>query len=169
MIGKLLSLSALLCIADVSFAQRNIGKVGATSSGVGLQYERLLLPRLSVSGQIGRTAIDTTINGVESEGRGTGLLLSARYYLLAGESPMEGLYVGPHYIRIGTEDDAGVETDVTSVGLSVGYQLVSASRFTAEIGLGLGSLDLESDRADVELLDSLGFFPHVGIAVGYGF
>ena len=164
-----LVLSTTLGLAGGAAAEDNIGKIGATTSGVGVQYERALGQRVSLLGALGLAAIDTTINGIESRARGTGLLLAGRYYLGSGRASMTGAYVGPHYIRIGTEDDAGVETDVTSVGLSVGYQRVFASQLTAEIGLGLGSLDVESDRSDVEFLDALGLFPYVGVALGYRF
>jgi len=163
----------LLCIITLSInnvtAQENIVKTSAILGNLGIQYERSLNDHFSLIGQIGYSNITITVNDVDSKSSGLGYYLEGRYYFSSNKNLMEGWHIGSFYNSINTKNDNDLKTNIYSFGVTTGYQWVFDSQITLEIIFGGGTLNIDSDIPDIEILENIGFLPHLGITLGYNF
>ncbi len=151
-------------------AQENSLKAGIVLGNIGVQYEQSLSERFSLIGQLGYSPISTTINNVDTRSNGWGYYLEGRYYLSSKKERLEGWHIGPFYNSINTKDDNDLKTNISSIGFATGYQWIFDSQLTLEFIVGLGSLDIDSDKPEVEfLIGGAEYLPHFGISLGYKF
>ena len=80
---------------------------------------------------------------------------------------MKGFHLGLYYtfLNIEDKDDANLKTDVSSIGITGGYQWIFNNHLTLGTNLGIGSLNIKSDVK----LDIGKFFPNLGMTLGYNF
>lgn len=170
---KMIKKAILLCMCIFTFnglfAQENIVKAGAILGNLGVQYERSLSDHFSVIGQLGYSNITITENNVDSKSNGLGYYLEGRYYFSSNKDLMEGWHIGPYYNSINTKNSDDIKTNISSLGLSTGYQWVTDSQLTIGIIFGGGTLNIESDNPNIEFLGDINFLPHLGFTLGYNF
>jgi hypothetical protein len=165
----------LLCFIalgmNVISAQENIVKASTLVGNLGVQYERSLSDHFSLIGQVGYSNMRVTVNSYEGKSDGIGFYAEGRYYFSNKKDLMEGWHIGPYYNSINTklQDNRSLKTNVSSIGLSTGYQWVFESQITLEIIFGGGSLSVDSDIPEIEVLGNIGFMPHLGFTLGYSF
>lgn len=171
MIKKGILLFFLVIGLNQSSAQQNIVKASTLVGNLGVQYERSLSDHFSLIGQVGYSNMMVTVNNYEGKSDGIGFYAEGRYYFSSNKDLMEGWHIGPYYNSINTKlkDDRSLKTNVSSFGLSTGYQWVLESKITLEIIFGGGSLGVDSDIPEIEVLGDIGFMPHLGFTLGYNF
>lgn len=152
-----------------SSAQNNTVKVSGIIGNYGVQYERSIAKNFSLIGQIGYSSLTTSIGSSDSKSNGLGYYAEGRFYFSSKKDVMEGWHVGVFYNDINTADSSDLQTDISSVGLSLGYQWVLESNMTVGLVFGGGSLNIDSDLAGLEIFDAIGFLPQLGFSVGYNF
>ncbi|WP_350288023.1 DUF3575 domain-containing protein [uncultured Croceitalea sp.] len=150
-------------------AQENIIKAGALIGNLGIQYERSLSDHFSLIGQVGYSRLITTVDNIDSKSNGLGYYFEGRYYFSSKKDIMEGWHIGPFYNSLNTKGDNDLKTNISSFGVTTGYQWVFDSQLTMEIIFGAGTLDIDSDIPDVEFIGGIRFLPNVGLTLGYNF
>ena len=168
-----------------SYAQ-NIVKASALLGNIGLQYERALGKRFSLSAQGGYlTPGSLEIGSVEIKPT-LGYHFEGRFYFSGKKDLLEGWHVGPFYKRFGvkltdTAENTKGEASISSLGLAMGYQWVLNSNITIGITFGAGTLkiegkgDITKDDEGNSIIDDLNdelpvsVFPHLGFSLGYNF
>ena len=169
MIKKTILLCAFALTFNGLIAQENIVKAGAIIGNFGIQYERSLSDHFSVIGQLGYSNITLSGNNVDSKSNGLGYYVEGRYYFSSNKDLMEGWHIGPFYNSINTNIGGDLKTNISSFGLATGYQWVLDSQLTIEIIFGGGTLNMDIDDPEIEFLGNIGFFPHLGLTLGYNF
>lgn len=171
MIRKVILLLVLSITVSNTFSQENIVKASNIIGNLGLQYERSLDDHFSIIGQIGYSKIEITAFNETAKSNGFGFYIEGRYYFSTNKDVMEGWHIGPYFNSINTKlkDNDDIKTNITSFGLSTGYQWVFDSQLTLEIIFGAGTLGIDSDIQEIEVFEDIGFLPHLGLTIGYNF
>lgn len=162
--------SCLFCMS--SFAQKNIIKAGSMISGgynTGLQYERSVSNNFSVIGQVGFAFIP---NFLFESSTGIGFYVEGRYYFSKNKDLMEGWHAGIYTSYLNTKSSGGFfsydQQNNINIGLVGGHQWVHTAHFTFDtlIGGGFGGDYVKFDGNGIEYR---GFYPLVGLNIGYNF
>lgn len=159
-----------------TIAQKNAVKLGTITFGgtnYGVQYERWLSSHFSLVFQYGLAA--NFNHDVQGEGNlsqailfGDGFYAEGRYYLTTDKDLLEGWHFGVNFNYINTTIDDGFEKNYLErfgFGPVLGYQWVFASHITLDTMFGGGWMDTSTSLSDYRK----GFFPLIGINLGYNF
>jgi len=169
MIKKQILFFALILSVNIIFAQKNIIKASAVIGNLGLQYERSIANNISIVGQAGYSNINVSLNNVDTRSKGFGYYFEGRYYFSKQKDLMEGWHIGPYYNSLNTKTDDDLETNISSVGITAGYQWIFDSKITLGLVFGGGSLNFDSDIPEFEAFGNLDFLPNLGVNLGYNF
>lgn len=169
MIKKQILFFALILVANIIFAQQNIIKASTVIGNLGLQYERSITNNISIVGQVGYSNINVSINNADTRSKGLGYYLEGKYYFFSKKGLMEGWHIGPYYNSLNTKTDDDLETDISSIGITSGYQWVFDSKITLGLIFGAGTLNSDSDIPEFEAFGDFNFLPNLGINIGYNF
>lgn len=169
MLKKTTLLFLFVLIFKGIFAQEKIIKAGAILGNLGIQYEQGISERFSILGQVGYSHLTYSVNGTETKSNGIGYYISGKYYLSSGKDEMEGWHIGPYFNSINTKDEDDLKTNISSIGITSGYQWVFNSKITLELLFGLGSFNLNTDVSGIEDLSNINVFPNLGVTFGYAF
>lgn len=150
------------------YSQENIIKGGFVASGgtnFGIQYERALSNNFSIIGQFGFAEILDVFYNESSTGYG--LYGEGRYYFTKNKDLMEGWHAGVYVTYMNTNyDDDWFSYDQNSLGIGAvgGYQWIFSSHITLDTLIGGGYLSFDGDFEG-----DTGFYPLIGLNVGYNF
>ena len=163
-----LLLLGLTFMSATTVAQKNIVKAGFVASGgvnSGVQYERSVSNRISISGQLGYATIFDVWSSENTNG--LGLYFEGRYYFSGSRDLMEGWHAGIYVNYMDTKNKSDItpfNRDTFSVGVVGGYQWVFNSHVTLDTLIGAGFMNI-----DEEFSKDNGIYPLLGLNLGYNF
>lgn len=168
-------------IVNMLNAQENIVKASLTFGNAGLQYERLLVNKLSIVGQAGfGFNIDNEANK-NFLATGTAYKLGARYYFSSKKGNMQGWHIGPEYQKINTKaespnslNSAHLQNkyDINMYGIESGSQWIFDSNLSLEFVLGVNYSNYDKSKVYTQSTDTKNFNSigvTAGVSLGYAF
>lgn len=171
MMKKRIAFSIILFLFSIiSFAQKNSIKAGFITFGgtnYGVQYERILSNNISIIGQYGVVfAINSSYEATLLVGNG--YYLEARYYFARDKDLLEGWHLGINFNYVNTNLESDLGNDYlkrSGIGFVGGYQWVFSNHITIDAFFGGGFMNTTTNLPSYHD----GFFPLVGLNLGYNF
>ncbi|MEL4456471.1 DUF3575 domain-containing protein [Lutimonas vermicola] len=151
-----------------TIAQKNAVKLGTITFGgtnYGVQYERSISSHFSLVVQYG---VAVTLNWSQTILFGDGFYAEGRYYFTTDKDLLEGWHLGVNFNYINTTIEDDFEKNYLErfgFGPVAGYQWVFARHITLDALFGWGWMDTSTNLPEYHK----GFFPLIGINLGYNF